>query len=95
MSLAVVTDSSVYMSDALAAELGVRRVPLSITLGGETMPEPSVEPKAFYTRLRVAGKAIKVAQVAAMRKLLLILNAMVRDNRRWDPATVVESPKTP
>lgn len=44
--------------------------------------------RAMYGRLRAAGKAIKVAQVAAMRKLLVILNAMVRDNRRWDPATV-------
>jgi len=44
--------------------------------------------RAFYRRLRAAGKAIKVAQVAAMRKLLTILNAMVRDNRGWDPATV-------
>jgi transposase len=44
--------------------------------------------RAFYTRLRAAGKAVKVAQVAAMRKLLVILNAVVRDNRPWDPATV-------
>lgn len=44
--------------------------------------------RAFYRRLRGAGKAVKVAQVAAMRKLLTILNAMVRDNRRWDPAIV-------
>lgn len=44
--------------------------------------------RAFYRRLRAAGKAVKVAQVAAMRKLLTILNAMIRDNRRWDPATV-------
>jgi transposase len=42
--------------------------------------------RAFYQRLRQAGKAVKVAQVAAMRKLLTILNAMVRDNRTWDPA---------
>jgi transposase len=42
--------------------------------------------RAVYTRLRAAGKAVKVAQVAAMRKLLVILNAMVRDNRPWDPA---------
>ena len=41
--------------------------------------------RAFYRRLRAAGKAIKVAQVAAMRKLLVILNAMVRDKRPWDP----------
>jgi transposase len=44
--------------------------------------------RAFYARLRAAGKAVKVAQVAAMRKLLIILNAMVRDGRRWDPAIV-------
>jgi len=42
--------------------------------------------RAVYRRLRAAGKAVKVAQVAAMRKLLVILNAMVRDHRPWDPA---------
>jgi transposase len=42
--------------------------------------------RGFYGRLRAAGKAVKVAQVAAMRKPLTILNAMVRDNRPWDPA---------
>lgn len=41
--------------------------------------------KAFYTRLRGNGKAAKVALVACMRKLLTILNAMVRDGRRWSP----------
>lgn len=39
--------------------------------------------KAFYTRLRERGKVAKVALVACMRKLLTILNAMVRDNARW------------
>jgi transposase len=42
--------------------------------------------RAVYRRLRAAGKAVKVAQVAAMRKLLVTLNAMVRDGRPWDPA---------
>ena len=42
--------------------------------------------RAFYRRLRQAGKAGKVALVAAMRKLLVILNAMVRDHRPWSPA---------
>lgn len=45
--------------------------------------------KAFYARLRGNGKAAKVALVASMRKLLTILNAMVRDNRRWSPPPVV------
>ena len=42
--------------------------------------------RAFYTRLREAGKVKKVAIVASMRKLLTILNAMVRDGKRFDPA---------
>ena len=39
--------------------------------------------RAFYQRLRTAGKAPKVALVACMRKLLTILNAMVRSNSYW------------
>ena len=41
--------------------------------------------KAFYGRLRERGKQPKVALVAAMRKLLTMLNAMLRDNARWNP----------
>jgi len=37
-----------------------------------------------YTRLVAAGKPKKVAIVACMRKLLTILNAMVRDGALWD-----------
>ncbi|MEX0750613.1 MAG: IS110 family transposase [Dehalococcoidia bacterium] len=40
--------------------------------------------KAFYARLRAVGKPPKVALVACMRKLLIIVNAMVRDGRAWD-----------
>jgi transposase len=36
--------------------------------------------KAFYTRLLAAGKEKRVALVACMRKLLTILNAMLRDH---------------
>lgn len=41
--------------------------------------------RPFYRRLRAAGKVKKVAIVAAMRKLLTILNAMVRDQKPFDP----------
>jgi len=41
---------------------------------------------AHYRRLLAAGKPKKVAMVACMRKLLVILNAMLRDNAQWDPA---------
>ena len=42
--------------------------------------------KAFYERLRNKGKAVKVAIVAVMRKLIVTLNAMVRNNQPWAPA---------
>jgi transposase len=42
--------------------------------------------RAFYERLREAGKPTKVALVACMRKLLTILNAMVKTNTRWTPS---------
>jgi transposase len=40
----------------------------------------------FHQRLISAGKPAKVALVACMRKLLVILNAMVRDGVAWNPA---------
>jgi transposase len=40
--------------------------------------------RAFHQRLISKGKLPKVAIVACMRKLLTILNAMVRDNRHFD-----------
>jgi transposase len=39
--------------------------------------------RAFYERLRASGKAPKVALTAVMRKLLVMLNAIVRDQRPW------------
>ena len=40
---------------------------------------------AFYLRLRAAGKVPKVALTACMRKLLTILNAMLKHRTRWAP----------
>ena len=44
--------------------------------------------KAFYERLRATGKAAKVALTACMRKLLTILNAMVKHQTPWQPREV-------
>jgi transposase len=41
--------------------------------------------KAFYQRLTAAHKATKVVITACMHKLLVILNAMVRDGSHWQP----------
>ena len=41
--------------------------------------------RAFYQRLRAVGKLPKVALTACMRKLLTILNAMLKHQTRWNP----------
>jgi transposase len=41
--------------------------------------------RSHYQRLLAAGKAKKLALVACMRKLLVILNAIVRSGRPWAP----------
>jgi transposase len=43
----------------------------------------------FYKRLIAAGKSPKVATVALMRKMLVTLNAMIRDNEPWKHAAAL------
>lgn len=40
--------------------------------------------KGFYGRLKAQGKPSKVALTACVRKLIVMLNAMVRDQKPWD-----------
>ncbi len=41
--------------------------------------------REYYLRLLQKGKPKKLALVACMRKLLLILHDMVRHGQKWDP----------
>lgn len=50
--------------------------------------------RTFYLRLLAAGKPKKLALVACMRKLLTILNTMVRTNQRWCAETVTPTLQT-
>ena len=59
-----------------------RRVLYMATLSA-TRCNPQIRP--FYQRLLATGKPKKVALVACMHKLLLIMNAMVRDHTEWNP----------
>ena len=47
--------------------------------------------RTFYHRLRAAGKPHKVALVACMRKLLIILNAMARTHTPWQTRALTEN----
>jgi transposase len=46
--------------------------------------------RTFADRLRAAGKRSKVVITACMRKLLTLINAMVRDGLTWDQLDVVK-----
>jgi len=48
--------------------------------------------KTFYRRLLRAGKQKKVALTACMRKLLVILNAMSRNQTSWQPPRLATEP---
>lgn len=41
--------------------------------------------KVFYQRLIAAGKLTKVALTAVMRKLIILANTLVREDRLWQP----------
>jgi transposase len=47
--------------------------------------------KRLYERLTAKGKPFKVVMIACMRKLLTILNAMVRDNTPWKDRPALSS----
>ena len=44
--------------------------------------------RSFYQRLLAAGKPKKLALTACMRKLLTILNSMVKSGQRWNPNVI-------
>jgi transposase len=59
------------------------RAPLYMATLTATRDNAVIAP--FYERLVAAGKPKKVALIAAMHKLLTLLNSVVRHGRRWDP----------
>jgi transposase len=61
----------------------VRNLFYMACLGAATQHNPVL--KAFYRRLIARGKEPKVALVACMRKLIVILNTMIARRQKWDP----------
>lgn len=47
--------------------------------------------KAFADRLKEAGKPYKVIMTACMRKLVVILNTLIRNNTPWQPTILAEN----
>jgi transposase len=62
---------------------GRSRVREALYMGALVASRHNPHIKEFYERLVAAGKPKKVALVACMRKLLVILNALLRDRTPW------------
>lgn len=62
----------------------VRNALFTPCLGAATQHNPVL--KAYYDRLIAKGKEPKVALVACMRKLIVILNTMIARRQKWDPS---------
>src|ERR1700758_205913 len=52
-------------------------------VGAATLNNPVL--KAYYQRLLAKGKEPKVAIIACMRKLIVILNTMIARRQKWEP----------
>lgn len=63
---------------------GRRNVRAALYMGTLVATRHNLVIRAFYQRLCAAGKPKKVALTACMRKLLVILNAMLKHRRSWD-----------
>jgi len=67
----------------------IRDLLYMVTLGAATQHNPVF--KAYYSRLLAKGKLKKVALVACMRKLIVILNVMLARHQKWNPPALGEA----
>ena len=68
-----------------AGRATIRRVLYMATLSA--LKAKAAPQYPFYERLRANGKPFKVAITAAMRKFIVMLNAMIKNNQDWRPQT--------
>ena len=71
---------------------GSARVRTALYMAALVATKHNLVIKTFYRSLLRAGKEKKVALTACMRKLLVILNAMFRNQTSWHPPRIVQEP---
>ena len=82
-----------------AGDASLRSIVRTLRLGKDAFDVELIENRVrrnpvirtFYRRLVAAGKPKKVAVIACMRKLLTILNAMMRTNTTWQQIGPLEN----
>ena len=67
---------------------GRSRVRAALYMGALTASRCNPAIRDFYQRLVAAGKPKKIALTACMRKLLIIMNSIVKSGQRWDPLAI-------
>lgn len=68
---------------------GRKSVRTALYLGALSAVRFDPRMKRFYERLLANGKHKKVALTACVRKMITILNGMVRDGQHWQPTTEI------
>ena len=67
---------------------GRGRVRMVLYMGALVASRRNPVIREFYQRLLAAGKSKKLALTACMRKLLVILNSMVKSGQHWNPEMI-------
>jgi len=89
--LAPVTRESGASRGKATIEGGRRHLRRALTMPTLTAIRRNRDLAALFTRLRAAGKPAKLALVAAMRKLLILANTLLRENREWQETRPVQT----
>lgn len=84
--LAPLADDSGKRQGDRVIRCGRDAVRVVLYLAAVTATRSNPDMKLFYKRLTAAGKEPKVALIAAARKLLVLANALVNQDRVWQPA---------
>lgn len=64
---------------------GRAKVRTAIYMAAVAAARANPQLKAFYKRLRLNGKPAKLALTAVMRKIVVLANTLIRENRLWNP----------
>ena len=83
--LAPIADQSGKREGARVIFGGRPRVRRALYLASLSATRFNVDLRAFYQRLRADGKPAKVALIAVARKLVILANRLISENRMWQP----------
>jgi transposase len=90
--LAPVTRESGTWRGKATRQGGRRPLRRALTMPTLTAIRRNRDLAALFTRLRTAGKPPKLALVAAMRKLLILANTLLREGREWQETRPIRNP---